>query len=219
MAVAAMAGTALFAALSALVPTSRGSILAEHVLLALAAAGAGGACALAARSARGRTAWSWRLLAVAGACWSAGHLAAALTRVPGHEMHWWAGVGFPLASPAIIAAVLFFPGAPLRWAGRGRTLVDGLIIGACALFVAWELGLAETYRDATSTLAHVALGQTDARGRFRVKSLAEGSYRVVVKSGGYSMQKRAVNVSENAGELSFTLHASASWPDARGEQR
>ena len=48
----------------------------------------------------------------------AGHLAAALTRVPGHEMHWWAGVGFPLASPAIIAAVLFFPGAPLRWAGR-----------------------------------------------------------------------------------------------------
>jgi len=65
----------------------------------------------------------------------------------------------------------------------------------------------------------IIFGQTDARGRFRVKSLAEGSYRVVVKSGGYSMQKRAVNVSENAGELSFTLHASASWPDARGEQR
>src|SRR5439155_704292 len=113
---------------------------------ALAAAAAGVACGLAARGARGRTAWSWAFLAVAGGCWSAGHLAAAFTRAPGHEMLWWAGVGFPVGAPMIVAALLFFPGAPLRWAGRGRTLVDGLIVGACAVFVAWELGLSETYR-------------------------------------------------------------------------
>src|SRR5205807_8311282 len=82
MAVAAMAGTALFAVLSALLPTWRGSIVGEHALLSLLAAGAGATCALAARSAHGRTAWSWRLLALARPCWSGGHISAAVTRGP-----------------------------------------------------------------------------------------------------------------------------------------
>jgi diguanylate cyclase (GGDEF)-like protein/PAS domain S-box-containing protein len=42
-------------------------------------------------------------------------------------------------------AILLLPGAPELAAGRGRTVVDGLIVATSALIVAWILGLDDRY--------------------------------------------------------------------------
>ncbi|OLE53015.1 MAG: hypothetical protein AUG51_15275 [Acidobacteria bacterium 13_1_20CM_3_53_8] len=65
----------------------------------------------------------------------------------------------------------------------------------------------------------IIFGQTDAHGRFKVKNLEEGAYRVVVKSSGFSMQKRNVEIGAEVNHLTFTLQERSDWPVARGEQR
>ncbi len=52
-----------------------------------------------------------------------------------------------IAVPAVLVGLGagLLPGAPRDPAARGRTLVDGLIVGGSALFVAWALGLSDLY--------------------------------------------------------------------------
>jgi hypothetical protein len=47
--------------------------------------------------------------------------------------------------------------------------------------------------------------KADSRGRVKVKGLAPGSYRVVVKSDGYEAQKREVVVDSNGENVAFSL--------------
>jgi signal transduction histidine kinase len=109
-------------------------------------AGAGAAliaCALAARGATPRQRASWLLMAVAAGTWAIGAL-------------WWfvAGAGhvsdgeaavWSLAALVAAASLALSPGAPRDAPGAGRTMVDGLIVGASALFVACALGLDDLY--------------------------------------------------------------------------
>jgi diguanylate cyclase (GGDEF)-like protein/PAS domain S-box-containing protein len=128
------------------------------VLAAAGAAIAAVACGWAARrSGRGGT--PWLLLCACALMWfgaSGTRLATGSWSLGGH-------VGFALVLSAALLALLGLlrlPGATPHSSGQARTLVDGLIVGGSALFVAWSLGLDDLYRRAPSALASPAVGET-----------------------------------------------------------
>jgi Carboxypeptidase regulatory-like domain len=49
----------------------------------------------------------------------------------------------------------------------------------------------------------------DSRGRVKLKKLAAGNYRVVVKVDGYEAQKREVTIGSKSETVAFTLHPRA----------
>ncbi len=70
--------------------------------------------------------------------------------------------------PPLAACVALLPGAPPHWSGRGRTLVDGLIMAGSLLLIAWVAGLGDLYgegaSDATTLHLIAAVGQTAVAG-------------------------------------------------------
>jgi signal transduction histidine kinase len=112
------------------------------ILGIVAAAAAALACGAAARS-PGRTRWCWGLMSIGAAAWIP---IAAVWMIPE------ARYGVSIALIAVVPAVLvgfgtaLLPGAPSATAARGRTLVDGLIVGGSVLFTAWALGLSDLYQ-------------------------------------------------------------------------
>jgi diguanylate cyclase (GGDEF)-like protein/PAS domain S-box-containing protein len=65
-------------------------------------------------------------------------------------------IGWLLSAVIAAAALVLAPGAPRQLSGGARTLVDGLIVGASALFVAWYAGLGNAYEPGTDEALLVA---------------------------------------------------------------
>src|SRR5436305_6734321 len=123
----------------------------------LAACAAGMAYAIAAaREDEGRRARDcWALLAAGTTVWA------------GAGVAWVAGgAGAPTMGVAIAwlasltldgAAMALYPGAPRHASGRGRTLVDGLIVTASTLLIAWSVGLDDLYAAGSDPASRLAL--------------------------------------------------------------
>ena len=95
----------------------------------------------------------WGAVALAGTGWIAG---LAIWLAHGGDSPGLAGTLVLLvATVAATVAVASAPGAPPHASGRGRTAVDGLIVAGSALFLAWVLGLDETY--GAATVSHKSL--------------------------------------------------------------
>src|SRR5205823_490169 len=68
----------------------------------------------------------------------------------------------------LVAAVLALlalrraPGAPPHLSGQARTLVDGLIVGASGLLVAWTAGLGQLYHRSPAAVPAAALALAQA---------------------------------------------------------
>ena len=93
----------------------------------------------AARRAEGRVRRGWQLMAVTGACWTAGNLAWSwLQLVAGRQpFPSVADLCYLLALPALVAPVLHLHELPETLAGRVRMAFDGLLVTLCLLFVSW----------------------------------------------------------------------------------
>jgi diguanylate cyclase (GGDEF)-like protein/PAS domain S-box-containing protein len=122
------------------------------------------ACIARGRKGVHRDRWAWMLLAASAGLFGAGVVA---WLIAGEEDAGWPQSAALLAACLVAGgAATLMPGAPPHASGRGRTLVDGLIVAASALLVAWTLGLDDLYRDAPGSapglvtsvaLAYVAL--------------------------------------------------------------
>lgn len=187
--------------------------LALGLLGALAASGALAACFAAARV-RGGEGWAWGLLGAAAAC-SALSLAAwaawAEASAPG------AVAGLTAAGLLAGTAVAVFPGAPQHASGRGRTLVDALIVSASALLVAWTLGLDGLYAEAGSTrlldvaLSLVAITNAAGAGVILTRAVPEARPRLAIAAGGLTALALA------AGSSTYlALGGAAAWIVALG---
>ncbi|MCU1693800.1 MAG: sensor-containing diguanylate cyclase/phosphodiesterase [Frankiales bacterium] len=145
------------------------------VLLPLAAALAAGRAA----AAHSESAAAWRSLRVACLAWAAGSVAWGVEQLVLRDPEPFpsvADVGY-LAFPLLaLAALLRLPGVPLRTTGRLRLLLDGLVVAASLLVLAW-LG----------TLGNLARADGDALGvavglAFPVLDVLVASVVVVVLS-------------------------------------
>ncbi|MCU1690991.1 MAG: Signaling protein ykoW, partial [Frankiales bacterium] len=144
----ALAGAAYLAVLVA-VPGTRTAVVVDDVGNLLAPLVAAAACSAAARRCAGRLALSWSLLAASAVAWAAGQgvwcwYELVLDRAvpfPGP-----ADVGYLLAVPLALAALLVHPQAPRPVTGRLRLLGDGVLVGASLLSTAWRVVLEESFR-------------------------------------------------------------------------
>jgi diguanylate cyclase (GGDEF)-like protein/PAS domain S-box-containing protein len=113
------------------------------------------AAAFAAFRSRGRARGCGRMWALSGAAcllWAIGQawfvgVGAVDTAVVRPDL---ADVFFVLAVTMALGAALSFPSILAGGRGRGRSLLDGAVVGGCAAFVAWQLGL--------TSVAHLAPG-------------------------------------------------------------
>lgn len=116
---------------------------------------------------------------------------------------------------------------------RRRTII-AVIFVSLLLACGTSLTLAQTYerelvievrdaggrplRDACVTVVprvgEITFRKADKRGRVRIKEIAPGNYRVVVKVDGYTAQKREVAIGEGDTTLAFSLQ-----PRPVGEER
>ena len=83
------------------------------------------------------------------------------------------GAGDLLLLAAVVpagVALLIFPGAPDRAAGRGRTVVDGLIVATAALATAWAAGLDDRFHAGAGS--DYALAVLHALGLVAVAAMA-----------------------------------------------
>jgi signal transduction histidine kinase len=156
--------------------TSTGVGLGLSALGTLAAAAAAFGSWVAARHSKSsRSRLAWGLLAASALGWT---LVSASILVTGASAPNRAEAIALIATAALAASgMAAFPGSPPHASGRARTLVDGLIVGGSALFVAWTLGLDDLYE------AHPALG-----GRL---TLAYALAVLVIASGSIVMLTRA----------------------------
>lgn len=125
----------------------------DDAATALAAVGAAVSCSYAARRRDGLR-WFWRLLAAACWAWSAAEVAWAFLELVLDRAEPFpsvADIGYAAAIPLAAAALLAFPGAFPRAAGRARSLLDGLIVSGSLLFVSWDLLLGPLYHSADSS--------------------------------------------------------------------
>jgi diguanylate cyclase (GGDEF)-like protein/PAS domain S-box-containing protein len=102
-----------------------------------------------AGDARGRTGPAIAAMAAGGAAWLAG---AVLWLAEGRiDAGPAAAVVWLLAGALLGAGAALLPGAPRYASGLLRTLVDGLIVAASILFLAWSAGLDELFPGGTTT--------------------------------------------------------------------
>jgi hypothetical protein len=174
-------------------------------------------CGQAAGRHGGRLRLSWGLLAVALGLWSLGELIWAyydlLLREP-VPVPSWADVGYLGAIPFAAAGLLAQPALRARAAGKTRSVLDGLVIGAALFFVSWTALLGPLWRstDLTTVGGLVALAYplgdvvvlllvvlvirgTTSRDRFDLwcllvgllaMTLADGVYGYLTEVAGYS---------------------------------
>jgi PAS domain S-box-containing protein len=225
---------------------SSATVAFEDVSEAVAALLAAAACALAARRSGGRTRAGWSLLATSAASWAAGQVAWTIYEVglaDAVPFPSGADVGFVLAVPFAIAGVLTFPSGPSTLTNRFRVLLDGAIVAASLVFVAWPIGLHELVDQpgfaVTSRVLVVgypaadvmvitllALSVRKAAGRFRqvvmlliagfsLNLLADGSFAYLVLHGDYGVLGSVFDAGWLGGYLLVGL--AACWP-AQSEQ-
>jgi diguanylate cyclase (GGDEF)-like protein/PAS domain S-box-containing protein len=101
-------------------------------------------CGMAAQARGGARPGGWLALAAAAVVWTLGNLAGVLQG--GEEIEGWGPSAGSLAASGLgLAGLLRLHGAPTRVWASARTIVDGLIVGGSALFIAWTLGLEDSY--------------------------------------------------------------------------
>jgi diguanylate cyclase (GGDEF)-like protein len=114
-----------------------------ELVVALAAAAA--CCFAAARTGpAGRSRRAWSLLAVSCLSWGLGQAVWSyfeLVRRVQVPFPSWGDVGFLLAVPFAVAAVLSFPSAGTTAGGRARSLLDGAIVATSVLALGWATAL------------------------------------------------------------------------------
>ena len=102
------------------------------------------ACWWAAARATGRLRRAWVFFALFAASWGIGQVVWCYLEIVRHHPESgssWADVGYLLALPFAAAAIASYPGPRLHWAGRFRTLVDGLLVVTTLLFVSWTIAV------------------------------------------------------------------------------
>ena len=117
-------------------PISLGEV-ALVVLSALAAT----TWALAARHQTGRTRVALVVLAAGSGVWSLGRLAGAVQGTPKGRVEPTLAIddiGVLLAAACLLVAVLLLVEGPTRRMTQLRALIEGLMVGGCSLFVAWN---------------------------------------------------------------------------------
>jgi signal transduction histidine kinase len=172
--------------------TSSGVGLALSALGTLAAAAAAfGSWVAARRSMSSRSRLAWGLLAASALGWM---LVSASILVTGASAPNRAEAIALIATAALAASgMAAFPGSPPHASGRARTLVDGLIVGGSALFVAWTLGLDDLYGahpglDGRLTLAYALSVLVIASGSIVMLTRAPPAARarLALAAGGFS---------------------------------
>src|SRR6202165_1503489 len=124
--------------------------IGEFLIAFLAAA----ACALTAVRHQGRTRIAWALMAASAFAWGAGEVAwSYFELVKGQQVPFpsFADLGYLMAVPFAIAAVLCFPAAPSRAVSLARTILDGLLIAGSFLIISWSTVLGAVYRAGTGS--------------------------------------------------------------------
>jgi diguanylate cyclase (GGDEF)-like protein/PAS domain S-box-containing protein len=110
---------------------------------------AAGTCIWVSRRGDARMRRFWTLVGASALAWGAGQavwvyyevIAGGQVPSPGLD-----DVGFLLAVPLMVAALLAFPLADARRLTRSVMLLDGALVGAATLFVSWALVLGPLYR-------------------------------------------------------------------------
>ncbi len=132
------------------VPGSPVAIVVDDVGNLLSPLTAAAACALAARRCHGRLSLSWALLAASAFTWAGGQAAWCWFELGPRGAVPFPGppdVGYLLAVPLAVTALLVHPQAPRPVSGRLRLLGDGVLVGASLLSAAWRVALQSTYAD------------------------------------------------------------------------
>ncbi|HSO53561.1 MAG TPA: PAS domain S-box protein, partial [Actinomycetes bacterium] len=117
--------------------------------LIAAAASAGIACLLTARRSPPQHRRMWKLLGASALSWGSGQAAWTwYETVLGRDVPFpsLADVGYLAAVPLAAAALLSLPFAARSVVGRGRQVLDGLMIAASLLLVSWVLVLSPLFR-------------------------------------------------------------------------
>ncbi|QYG92716.1 response regulator [Iamia sp. SCSIO 61187] len=139
----------------ALVGAGQPLAIAEIALVVLAALAAT-AWSLAARHQVGRTRAALVVLAVGSGLWSVGRLAGAVQGAARGRVEpslTLDDVGVLAAAIALLLAVLLLVQGPTRRLTQLRALIEGLMVGGCSLFVAWDPVFAGTYEVADGATA------------------------------------------------------------------
>ena len=115
----------------------------------VAALGAAIACHTRGRRESGHVRRGWTLLGASALSWGLGQAVWCFYElVQGREVPFpsLADLGYLLAVPLALAAMLAFFSPPVGWTSRVRAAVDGLIVAASLLLISWETALGSVYR-------------------------------------------------------------------------
>jgi len=133
-------------------PSGRVGYLVDRLAVVAVSLAAAALCSSAAKAAPdARVRRGWNLFAVTGVCWALFNLVPAGLAVFHRDdgaVHWVSDAAALVGAVLPVIAVLDFLGSSLSSAARMRRLVDGLLMGASLLFVAWTSVLERTYLSA-----------------------------------------------------------------------
>jgi diguanylate cyclase (GGDEF)-like protein/PAS domain S-box-containing protein len=125
--------------------------------LAAAALAAGVGCTMTARRAAGRARLVWGCLAASACSWGLGQCVWTWYEVvQGRDVPFpsLADVGYLGAVPLAAAGLLLLPAGSQTWAGRVRTLIDGLMIAGSALLTSWVIVLSKVFAQGGDPFSH-----------------------------------------------------------------
>lgn len=102
---------------------------------------------------------AWRLLGLSCVSWGVGGAVWTWLEVVRQVFPFpsFADVGYLVAVPLAVAAMLTFPAAPTASAGRARMVLDGVIVTLSLLFCSWALVLGPVYEAGGGTLLEQAI--------------------------------------------------------------
>ncbi len=117
------------------------------------------ACVRARARHSGRMRLFWSLLGCATGCWTIAELiwgVYALILVEPVPSPSWADVGYLMAIPLTVAALVAHPGTSGSGARKARSVLDGMVLATALLFLSWTLVLGPLWRSTNlSTLAGI----------------------------------------------------------------
>jgi diguanylate cyclase (GGDEF)-like protein/PAS domain S-box-containing protein len=125
--------------------------------LAAAALAAAAGCAFTARRAQGRARLVWACIAGSAGSWGLGQCVWTWYEVvQGRNVPFpsLADVGYLGAVPLAAAGLLLLPVGSQSWAGRVRTLIDGLMIAGSALLTSWVIVLSKVFKQGGDPFSH-----------------------------------------------------------------
>ena len=121
----------------------------DNLAQLVAPLGAAIACLTRGRRESGSSRRGWTLLGASALSWGLGQAVWCYYElVQGREVPFpsMADLGYLLAVPLALGAILAFFSPPVGWTSRVRAMVDGLIVAASFLLISWETALGSVYR-------------------------------------------------------------------------